>query len=372
MLNRSKLLQELQVVRDKLFFDCSSELVRARELWDQICNDPTFVYKVQESRTELLVPHWHEKLNTIYPVSTSAIPYQILSVDGSQVYPDRHQGTSCYLINIGSVLLTYGLEPNRVLLDTQPYVFAGEQREGDLSVESVNCRRHELELQAGLCLSKTLIKNDDTPTLLLVDGSLIFWHLESQDKEVKDRFLKQYLSLLQGFYEDNLLIAGYISLPKSKELVNLIRLALCNFSITHCPDFHSLDHLVDTSIARFFLHQGTRTQVFANQSPITQYYQNNLKPYFFYIDSGYEIARVEIPAWIAHDQTAVDTVAAIIMDQINKGFGFPVCVAEAHEQAVVKGPDREFFYHLIQKLGIEQRQRMVFSQKSMKKRKIGI
>jgi hypothetical protein len=62
----------------------------------------------------------------------------------------------------------------------------------------------------------------------------------------------------------------------------------------------------------------------------------------------------------------------VILDQSIKGRGYPVCLAEAHEQAVVKGPDRDFFYHVLQKVGIEQKQHYVVSQKSLKKRGIGI
>jgi hypothetical protein len=62
----------------------------------------------------------------------------------------------------------------------------------------------------------------------------------------------------------------------------------------------------------------------------------------------------------------------IIINQAQKGRGYPVCLAEAHEQAVVKGPDREFFYHMIQKIGYDYKQRINISQKSLKKRGIGI
>ena len=87
---------------------------------------------------------------------------------------------------------------------------------------------------------------------------------------------------------------------------------------------------------------------------------------------GYEIARVEIPAWIARDDAKVDKVARMILDQSIKGRGYPVAIAEAHEQAVVKGPDRDFFYHCIQKMSIEHKLRVAYSQKVLKKRGIGI
>ena len=81
---------------------------------------------------------------------------------------------------------------------------------------------------------------------------------------------------------------------------------------------------------------------------------------------------MEIPAWIARDQELLDRISRLLLDQAHKGNGYPVVLAEAHEQAVVKGPDRDFFYHLIQKLGIEKQRRITISPKSLKKRGIGI
>ena len=67
-----------------------------------------------------------------------------------------------------------------------------------------------------------------------------------------------------------------------------------------------------------------------------------------------------------------DRLCAIAFDQSVKGRGYPVCLAEAHEQAVVKGGDREFFYHLLCKVAIEGERRIRFSEKAIKKRGIGI
>ena len=49
-----------------------------------------------------------------------------------------------------------------------------------------------------------------------------------------------------------------------------------------------------------------------------------------------------------------------------------MCSSDLHEQAVVKGPDREFFYHLIYKIGLESNKNLKASQKSIKKRGIGV
>jgi NurA-like 5'-3' nuclease len=109
-----------------------------------------------------------------------------------------------------------------------------------------------------------------------------------------------------------------------------------------------------------------------SKAKIVEEYPDHLKPYFIYLDVGKEIARIEIPAWIAQQSEFVDSICSVVLDQSLKGNGYPVCLAEAHEQAVIKSPDRDFFNHLICKLGVEHKKRMYRSQKSIKKRTMGI
>jgi hypothetical protein len=161
-------------------------------------------------------------------------------------------------------------------------------------------------------------------------------------------------------------------LPKNKELVNLIRVSLADFDEKVCMNSQEIQHVVDTTVASMYLEPQTRTALFKSGAPIAQLYPDHLVPYFFYLHTGHEIARIEIPAWIAHDEAAVTLVARMLLDQSIKGRGYPVVLAEAHEQAVVKGPDRDFFYQIITKLGIERKKRIILSQKSVKKRGIGI
>src|SRR5690606_18260071 len=133
------------------------------------------------------------------------------------------------------------------------------------------------------------------------DGSLIFWHLESKDAELKDQYLSKYLLALHQLYQQKVLIAGYISLPKNKELVNLLKLQQCNFKVNAQEDNKELDALVDTHIAFFYLEPYTRSTIFKNNASICKHYPNHLHPHFFYLNVGSEVARIEIPAWIAKE-----------------------------------------------------------------------
>lgn len=376
MLDRLKLIVELQQVADKLFVDATPSYNLAQDIWRAIVADPTFVYKVREvHNAPWPVPLWQDNLGDTITIAAVNYPYVALSVDGSQIYPDRHNVLSCFLINTGSVVLPYGIEHARVQLFSDPVVFAGvDEDQQSFTTDGVNCKRQELELRAGLELSKK-IKNEygeSAPYLLLFDGSLIFWHLSSKEIHVRDQFLNAYLALLDELYQEKIPVCWYISMPKSKELMSLVRLYLCNFDTDNKELYAPVDSVIDSGIMFSALEPYTRSIVFSNHSSISNYYPSHLRPFFFYVHTGNEIGRVELPAWMAGDEAMVDMVAQIVIDQCTKGGGYPVALAEAHEQAVVKGPDREFFYHFLQKMGMERNHTQSVSRKSIKKRGIGI
>ncbi len=367
MLDCAQLAQKLTVIADSLFIDLSTELSSARTAWEQLVADPLAQYKAHACSSVFLVPSWLQSLGSTFSIEIPQ-PYEVVGVDGSQIYPDRHQGIGCYLINVGTVHIDY--TTSRVKVSNQPFVYSGNDSEFEISTDLVNAQRQEHELIAGLeylnSLSATL------KPIVMMDGSLIFWHIASKDVTMKDAFLEKYMRTLEVFYNELTMYAGYISLPRSKELVNLLRLHVCNYDVVKAQEFEGFDHLVDASIVKFFVKEGMRTIVFKNNSPVTRSYPDHAHPHFFYLNTGVEIARVEIPAWIAWDEHKVNMVASIMLDQSIKGSGYPVVLAEAHEQAVVKGPDREFFYHLIQRLSYEHQRTIITSQKSFKKRSIGI
>ena len=75
-------------------------------------------------------------------------------------------------------------------------------------------------------------------------------------------------------------------------------------------------------------------------------FYDDLVPRFFYLNVGSEIARVEVPPWTADDPMQLDLVQAVVLDQCQKGLGYPNVLARAHEQALVSGQDRLAFEYL--------------------------
>jgi hypothetical protein len=381
MLNRNELFLQIQKVSNKLFPDLSAESNIAQEKLQQISNDKTFEQKVELSKSTFLVPGWIGNINDVFDVQNNLESYSVLAVDGSQVYPDRNiSGASCFLINTGGCVIQYS-KKSKATFFSEPKVFLNqdllEQNQRiSFSRDLVDLKREELELQK---LFEVGLSND--VDLCLVDGTIIFWPLEGKQEEVKDLFLKSYLNYLNKFYEYKKLIAGFISFPKSKEIVNLIKLGLCRFDFAECIACHRnytefpckvVDYLIDSQVLRSFLKTGQRSTIFFSKSKIILEYPEHLKPCFFYLNVGKEIVRIETFKWVIENKENIDFICKVAIDQSIKGLGYPVVLAEAHEQAVLKGPDRDFFYHLIQKIALEQQQRLFYSQKSLKKRGIGV
>lgn len=369
MLDRSKLLAALSNVSDQLFVGFADELEIAAKVWAKIAVDTNFAEKITERKHALLVPKWQGNIAHTQQVKGQVLPYAALAVDGSQIYYDKHQGPPCYLINTGFVQLRYGLPGKSVFVGSEPKLFTRqhdaesfgstdyvnmqrEQYEFEIVLEQCKQMEHEIELEKAVCL---------------FDGSLIFFHLDTKDIEVKEQFLDQYCHVLDQLYQKKILVAGYMSFPKCKELVNLCRLELAQFDDSLLDKISVLNRLTDADIAGLFLKPGMRSTIFASIAPITYLYPLHLKPYFCYVHVGKEIVRVEFPAWIAEDETLVDRVCGVAFDQAEKGRGYPVCLFEAHEQAVVKAADREFFYAMLRQMSIKQAQKYLISQKSSKK-----
>jgi hypothetical protein len=371
MLDRSKLLVVLEHVAADIFVDTTHENKVLQHLWTMLIKDPLLKAKLAAAKVSWPLPTWDGEINATTVIARETLPYDLIAVDGSQIYPDRHSGISCYVINIGEVIFQYGQEKS-VTFTTQPHIFTGNDEEGlDNSVELINGKRQDLELRAGYIKAQE-IKSHDRKHLLLFDGSLIFWHLEAKEILLKELFLPRYLATLLALYHERIVCASYISAPKSHELMNVVKTYGSDFDERNQAKIAMLNRFTDAWLLHLVLKPYERTTVFKNHAKISEQYPDAVRPYFFYMHNGTEIGRVEIPAWVAQDEQLVDWIAATILDQCEKGFGYPIALAEAHEQAVIKGPDRDFFYHLLQKMSIDRKHHIAMSQKVIKKRGMGV
>ncbi|MGQ4647134.1 DNA double-strand break repair nuclease NurA [Lyngbya aestuarii] len=307
-----------------------------------------------------------EPLDTAIEISTPPEGHTVFATDGSQLSPSHHEIAYCYLINVGRVMLHYGqsLYP---LLDSLPEVF---YRPEDLYVsrqwgirteEWMGYRRTVSEASTLAEMACRWVNppgaHFDIPNLAMVDGSLIYWFLESLPAEARDRILPPILEAWEQLRSVNVPLLGYLSASRSTEAVNFLRLQACPHEtpncISNCASLTDklpcqvIDPLRDAALWTNFLQPGQRSSLFRSSARILESYQAH-RVYFCYVNVGTEIARTEVPEWVALNPSLLDQALSLMLAQVHKGYGYPVALAEAHNQAVVRGGDRTRFFALLE------------------------
>ena len=346
--------------------------------------------KINASKSTWLVAGLVEGIDRRYPALPLPDDFTIIASDGSHIDIDRHRSARCYLINTGGVVLHYGAQPD-ALLESQPKLYAGDE---DLMITSpdgkgrgqpiegnlLGIKRGVAECQrlAELCSAQPA----GSKTVALVDGTLILWGLEAYPDFVGDILLhKGFLPCLDGMRRLNkdrtLAPASYISLPRSADVVNALKVSLCPQELVdsdrYCPDCKTrecdaLNGLLDRELFAGILKPGERSAIFLSRSTVVEKHYGENAVHFFYIRLDGEIARVEVPQWVAKNEELLNLTHTLILDQCKRGHGYPVALAEAHEQAVVTGIDREDFWQLVDELLIEEHLPVVTSGKDFSKR----
>jgi len=373
MLDRFKFLQELEKIEQQVVVDFESYRTHLLNVWMQIKSDDTIASLISSKKWSLLVPFWQSKLEQIYKINAHPHPYAVLAVDGSQIYYDKHQGPACSLINIGTVFLHYQKQQSFVDLQSYPEIIVFNETDfTDKGAEFINLYREKQELSTAFKYSVEYQKKlqgsmSNTPFLCIFDGSLIFFQADKNEDESVVNFFAEYMNQLELLFQDKILHVAYMSFPRTKDLINVARLADINFIEKDLEKNSSWSKLSDMDLLQLFLPVGQRTIIFESKAPICYTYPKHLKPYFCYLNVGVEIARIEFPAWIGQSAELVDLVCSIVLDQAQKGNGYPVALFEAHEQAVIKSYDREFFYEMIKQTYIRHNKIYKISLKSSKK-----
>jgi hypothetical protein len=102
-------------------------------------------------------------------------------------------------------------------------------------------------------------------------------------------------------------------------------------------------HLIGRGLERW-----DRSALFRVRSNVHDPYYGIHRVYFFLLATGDEIARVEIPEWVARDKSLLSLLHGILVDQCAKGFGYPAVLARADDRAVISLGDRGVLDTLVQ------------------------
>nr|WP_290222281.1 DNA double-strand break repair nuclease NurA [Trichocoleus desertorum] len=398
MLDLTKLAQQMQGISQHLADEVTASRQRL-ELAQRLLT------QAQSRQAELVLQRqtWNDRLGfaaaePVEPLTTrvdlkvAPAIHTAIATDGSQIAPSHHEIAYCYLINVGRVVLHYGqsLHP---LLDSLPEVFyrpedlyvsrqwgirteewMGYRRtvseatvladlacqvKGEIGErgEERGVRSQELEGRQDALDALEGRNEGQVPLLAMVDGSLIYWFLEALPNEARDRLLPDILQAWEQLRLAKIPLIGYLSASRSGEALNFLRLQTCPHPApdcaTHCPGqsdrapCHVFDPLRDIALWSAFLEPGQRSPLWRSSARILDLYGPH-SIYFCYVHVGTEIARVEFPAWVAEDSALLEMALSLTLAQVQKGYGYPVVLAEAHNQAVVRGGDRSRFFALLE------------------------
>jgi hypothetical protein len=391
MLDLMKLARQMQGISDHL----SQEAAAARQ---RVAQAEALLAQAQARQGALLMAldTWRDRIpfavaTPVEPLDTRATltpapaAHSVLATDGSQISPNHHEIAYCYLLNVGRVVLHYG-QGRYPLMDSLPEVVYRaedlyESRPWGIRTEEwMGYRRTVAEAETLAALAQRAIAPPPTalesvddgtvntsvdgaeaalpPTLAMTDGSLIYWFLEDLPGEARDRILQPILAAWDQLQQLRLPLVGYVSASRSGEGLNLLRLQACPYGepdcLTHCPDrqdrapCQGFEPLRDVALWATRLTPGQRSPLWRSSANILHQYGDHTV-YFCYLHVGAEVARVEMPQWVALDQALRDQALGLVLTQVQKGYGYPVALAEAHNQAVVRGGDRTRFFALLER-----------------------
>lgn len=349
--------------------------------------------RIESSKTTWLVAGLGGKIDLHQSPPVCPQDFIVLASDGSHIDVDRHRSTRCFVINIGLVRLQYGQTPDAQLSSFPSLYF--EDEEVTISAPAEGTRQEIIEGQ--LLAAKRSVEEcrqlaklageleGNLPVVALVDGSLILWGLAGQtypDFVVRalldNSFLKHLDEIRRLSQKRQLAVASFISFPRSTDVVNVLRLAVCPYQPVDC-DRHCASGfqqrecdivagVLDRDLFNRFLAPGERSAIFTSRSSVVARHYGVHQVNFFYIKVDEEVARVEVPRWVVEDGKLVELVHAVVLDQCRRGQGYPVALSEAHEKAVVTTADREQFWQLVEHSLAEERLLLRSSAKSKSKR----
>ena len=348
--------------------------------------------RIHASNTSWLPAGLLERPDERHTAAPAPEEYLACATDGSQIAPDRNEIAWCLLLNVGTVYLRYGqraqaqIKSNASLIYRETDVQEGGADYGDVLPSKELARRRLMAECEELEKLMEQQAKEGLPAIALSDGNLVLWMLESEKSDSTNEAIKPFINMLKHSRDLNIPVAGYISKPGSREVVTALRMLRCDKKSVNCDLYcgkvtnsirreapcAGTEEIQDIDLFQD-LHPGERSALFASNSKIIeQAYPEGLRIHFFYLNTGEEIARVEIPEWAGNDPKMLDRVHAMILDQAVKGQGYPRALTEAHECAIVRGADREAFYLHLQRLYVKNGLPLVTPRKALSKRTRGV
>ena len=302
-----------------------------------------------------------EALNAHFPLPSLTDQVTLIAVDGSQIFADRHAEVEYSLVNTGAIWMRTGTAGAPVTSTRSQLIYA-EQLEG-MSDERLSLQRDLVERTRLL----ELAAEAEPPVITLTDGPLEIWTTTLEEGRVAGEFRKSleiYLEVLRQLYKLKATTAGYVDKPGADLVVRLLEVAQATESdLPEMRTFRPFKGVTDIALYGNLLLPGERSAIFGIQSRSAKPYHGELALHFFYLNVGRPgqpyLARVEIPAWVAGDESMLNNLHAVLVKQCAMigARPYPYLLHRAHETALVSLEEKEqvtqMIVHELRKRGLE-------------------
>lgn len=305
-------------------------------------------------------------LNSLEPLNVAVDPppmpsqATIIASDGSQILPDHHAPYLYSLINVGVIIYFHGPDevPIQLTLADLNYPGKGSSVSHPAPVSQfsdngalVNLRRDRAEIEA-LARMAWEYRDQERPILALLDQRLLYWPaVGASDRDgTKEMVLQAWQEAMTAIRKSESLLAGYIVRPMKQSVLNLLKsleVEEAGFDIQSLMERDVNIGLSDAMLFARLLEPGQRSKVFVDVSQHNDDFRRNdqhNEVCFFYLNPGrpdQQLARVDLPMWVARDPDVVDAVHALIYDQCQILGNYPYVLARADEIAVIGRRDQE-------------------------------
>lgn len=277
----------------------------------------------------------------------------LMAADGSQVLPDRHAAYLYSLINVGVVVYFHGQGEAPAQFSRPSLDYPGRQgttiEHFTDSSTVVGMRRDQAEIEI---LAKTAweYRQQAQPLVAVLDQRLLYWPVVGTSDDEGRRVLEAWQEAMTSMQGSGCLLAGYIANPGKQSVLTMLDtldFETPGFDKQRLEQRDPTPGLTDATVFSHLLKPGQRSKIFIDISQHNEDFRDRDRlneVCFFYLNpgrSGKQIARVDIPMWVAEDNASVEAVHALIYDQCQILGDYPYVIARADEIAVVGRHDAD-------------------------------
>jgi hypothetical protein len=318
--------------------------------------------------------------------------YRIVASDGSDIDPDPHQPVQYAVIHLALAGLAY--EPPDSWVDHQVrFRFRTEDMQialpGEEPIEVDRLVVDTLRAYEELAVLWNAVQSlppdpHGRPLLALTDGIILWQHRGEKQEAFGDRMLSDSVRILTHLQQAGIPLASFDITPHREVVRTLMALACPDPERANCaacespPDACKILHGLEDRDLFGFLPAGARSALFqavyrgrTSWRLPEEVRGQDPRLAFFYLHTGTQLARVELPLWI-RDAGLVDAVHGIVLDQCrprrSETAGYPVSLTLAHNEAILTTSDRQAIAWMVEEALARRRVYVVPSAKAQMKR----